>query len=177
MAALLPAGALGFEDVLEAELLLGALGVLAADDTRGVAVTAGTETIGGSTGATAASLGLGVAISAATVGTETDDTVSTSTGASATGDEDVATSGAGAEKLRGPEVDRGWREVSTVDASDATGCDTTVCLGLTEYRTTAIAAVTPRSMVSVCSKAILALHQTDRRRRLVICGGVKGITQ
>ncbi len=100
-ALLLPARALGFACVLgvAAELLLGALWLLADDEEGETAATAVTETAGTSATATAASLEPVAATSAATVETVTGEIAWTSTGASTTGDWVAVTSGADVELL------------------------------------------------------------------------------
>jgi hypothetical protein len=176
--AVLPSTALGLACVLEdAELFLGALWLLVAEGARVLTETdlaAGAGTAGASTDATAEPLEP-TATSADSVEKEPIELIST--GASTAEDWVAATSGIDAGSFC-VDVDWDGRETVSIDETpERKDCEAPICLGLTVYRTTATPTPVPKSMVSICSKAILPVTPSHRWPRLVICDGVKGPTQ
>jgi hypothetical protein len=153
----------------DAELFLGALWLLAADevwDSTATEVAAGAETADASMDAIAASLGPAAAAPAGMEVIETEEIAWTSSaGASTTVDWVAVTSGIGAASLCGDDEDCDGREKVSIDEPPETkDCEAPMCLGLTAYRTTATPTAVPRIMVSICSMAIFLLPW-------MICGG------
>jgi hypothetical protein len=166
----------------DAELFLGALWLLAAaeaGDSTATDVAAGAETADASIDAIATSLEPAAATPEVIVEIEPEEIEWTSsTGATTTGDWVAVTSGIGAASFCEKDDDCDGRvKVSIDEPPETRDCEAPMCLGLTVYRTTAIPTAVPKSMVSICSMAIFSVTLDDRLRRLVICGGVKGITQ
>jgi hypothetical protein len=145
--------------VLDAELFLGALWLLVADeagDSTATDVTAGAETADASIDAIATSLEPAAATPEVIVEIEPKEIAWTSsTGASTTGDWVAVTSGIGAGSFCEKDDDCDGRvKVSIDEPPETKDCEAPMCLGLTVYRTTATPTAVPKSMVSICSMAI-----------------------
>jgi len=146
----------------DAELFLGALWLLAADeagDSTTTDVAAGAETADASIDAIAVSLEPAAATPAVIVDIEPEEIAWTSsTGASTTGDWVAVTSGMGAASFCEKDEDCDGRVKVSIDETPETkDCEAPICLGLTVYRTTATPTAVPRIMVSICSMAIFLL--------------------
>jgi hypothetical protein len=128
-------------------------------DSTATDVAAGAETTDASIDAIAESFDPAAATLAVIVEMEPEEIAWTSsTGASTTGDCVAVTSGIGAASFCGKDDDCDGRvKVSIDEPPETKDCEAPICLGLTEYRTTATPTAVPKSMVSICSMAIFLL--------------------